>query len=172
LGLTQENRPNFLVYLPQTNAKTVEFSLYDEKMNGIYQVSVPVPNQAGLVNIRLPDNAPALVKDKPYYWSFALVCNAADRTEDWVVGGWIEYTEPNANVQKQLDQVAGIEDVSIYAKNGFWYDAVTKLVELQQATPNQPQLAKTWIELLQSVGLGAIAKDNQGNPSTRVVNLL
>jgi hypothetical protein len=145
-----------LVYIPQTTAQTAEFSLFDEQMNGIYQVSIPVV-KAGLVSISLPDAAPALAKDKPYYWTVALACNPSDRTEDWVVGGWIERAEPNDNLKQQLASVAAIEKVSVYAKQGFWYDAVTTLVELQRTEPNNLKLTTTWAELLKSVGLDAIA---------------
>ncbi|AFZ21761.1 DUF928 domain-containing protein [Allocoleopsis franciscana] len=152
LGLTQSDRPNFFVYIPQTTAQTAEFSLFDERMNGIYQVSVPV-SQAGLVSISLLDTAPSLVKDKPYYWTVALVCNPSDRTDDWVVGGWIERAEPSATLKQQLANATAVERVSIYAKQGFWYEALNTLVELQRTQPNHPVIATSWAELMKSVGL-------------------
>lgn len=155
LGLTQAERPTFLVYMPQTTAQTVEFSLFDEQMNGIYQMSVPV-SKAGLVSIRLPDTAPPLAQDKPYYWTIALACNASDRTEDWVVGGWVEHAEPSATLKQQLANVTAIERVSLYAKQGFWYDALNTLVELQRTQPNNPAAAAAWTQLMKSVGLDAI----------------
>jgi hypothetical protein len=155
LGLTQSARPNFFVYIPQTTAQTAEFSLFDEQMNGIYQASVPV-TKAGLVSISLLDTAPSLVKDKPYYWTVALVCNPSDRTEDWVVGGWIERAEPSATLKQQLANVTAVERVSLYAKQGFWYEALNTLVELQRTQPNHPVVATTWAELMKSVGLEVI----------------
>jgi hypothetical protein len=154
LGLTQSDRPNFFVYIPQTTAQTAEFSLFDEQMNGIYQMSVPV-SKAGLVSIRLPDTAPSLAKDKPYYWTVALVCNLSDRTDDWVVGGWIERAEPSATLKQQLANVTAVERVSLYAQQGYWYEALNTLVELQRIQPNHPVIATTWAELMKSVGLEA-----------------
>lgn len=154
LGLTQSDRPNFFVYIPQTTAQTAEFSLFDEQMNGIYQVNVPV-TKAGLVSISLLDTAPSLVKDKPYYWTVALVCNPSDRTDDWVVGGWIERAEPSATLKQQLANVTAVERVSLYAKQGFWYEALNTLVELQRTQPNHPVVATTWAELMKSVELEA-----------------
>lgn len=154
LGLTQSDRPNFFVYIPQTTAQTAEFSLFDEQMNGIYQVSVPV-TKAGLVSISLLDSAPSLVKDKPYYWTVALVCNPSDRTDDWVVGGWIERAEPSATLKQQLANVTAVERVSLYAKQGFWYEALNTLVEFQRTQPNHPVVATTWAELMKSVELEA-----------------
>lgn len=155
LGLTQSDRPNFLVYIPQTTAQTAEFSVFDQQMNGIYQMSVPV-SKAGLVSLRLSDTAPPLAKDKPYYWTVALVCNPSDRTEDWVVGGWIERAEPSAALKQQLANVTAVEQVALYAKQGFWYDALNTLVELQRTQTNHSTVATTWAELMKSVGLDAI----------------
>jgi hypothetical protein len=154
LGLTQSGRPNFLVYIPHTPAQTAEFSLFDEQMNGIYQMSVPV-SKAGLVSIRLPDTAPPLAKDKPYYWTVALACNPSDRTEDWVVGGWIERVEPSVTLKQQLADLTAVEKVSLYAKHGFWYEALNTLVELQRTQPNNPAVATAWVQLMKSVGLDA-----------------
>ncbi|MEW6498122.1 MAG: DUF928 domain-containing protein [Cyanobacteriota bacterium] len=156
LGLTQSERPIFFVYLPQTTAQMGEFSLFDEHMNGIYQVSIPV-SQAGLISIHLPDTVPPLTQDKPYYWTFALACNPSDRTEDGVVGGWIERAQPSDSLKQELANATAVEQASLYAKQGFWYDAIHILVELEQTQPNNPALATTWAELLKSVGLDAIA---------------
>jgi hypothetical protein len=73
------------------------------------------------------------------------------------VGGWVEYAQPSANLKQQLASVVGVEKVSLYAKQGFWYDAITTLVELQRTQPNNPQLIEMQVELLKSGGLEAIA---------------
>jgi hypothetical protein len=63
-----------------------------------------VPKQAGLVGIRLPDTAPALAQDKPYYWTVALACNPSDRTEDLVVGGWIEHAQAECHLKATVSE--------------------------------------------------------------------
>ncbi|MFB2983716.1 DUF928 domain-containing protein [Microseira sp. BLCC-F43] len=168
LGLTQSSRPKFLVYVPQTTAQTMEFSLFDEQMNGVYQMNFPVANRTGLIRIELPENAPSLVKDKPYYWTVALICNPNERTEDMVVGGWIERTELNDSLKQELAKLRGLDRVSFYAKRGFWYDAVNTLVELGQAEPGNLALAASWAEVLKSVGLEAIALTSYQLPVTRL----
>jgi len=156
IGLSQSDRPNLYVYIPATTAQTLEFSLFDQEMNGIYQVSVPV-SQTGLVRIGLPDTAPSLAPDQPYYWTVALVCNPSDRMEDWVVGGWVEHTLENPSSPQALETVTALEKVSLYAQAGFWYDALNLLVELQRSQPNNQAVATSWTELMQSVGLEGIS---------------
>jgi Domain of Unknown Function (DUF928) len=78
VGLTQSDRPNFFVYLPKTTAKAAEFSLFDEKMNGIYQVSLPISDRnTGLMKIPLPKTAPSLTKERSHR---RLGCGRLDRT--------------------------------------------------------------------------------------------
>ncbi len=152
IGLSQSDRPNLLVHLPETTAKKAEFSLFDEHMNGMYQVSVPV-SQVGLISIPLPDTARSLAPDQPYYWTVALACNPDDRTEDQVVGGWVEHTQPSDTLKQQLEKATAIEKVSLYAKEGFWYDALEILVELQHTQPHNPAVADAWTQLTASGGL-------------------
>jgi hypothetical protein len=153
VGLSHDKHPVLFVYVPKTKAKVAEFSLFDEKMNGIYQTNISLADSKGLIAIKLPDSAPSLLKNKPYYWSFALACNPEDRTEDWVVGGWIEYKQLSQNLQNQLSKASVVQRVSIYARNGYWYDAVATMIELQNQEPQNSQLTQTWRELLTSVGL-------------------
>ncbi|MBF2063212.1 MAG: DUF928 domain-containing protein [Calothrix sp. C42_A2020_038] len=159
VGLSHHKRPVLFVYLPKTTAQVAEISLFDAKMNGVYQTNVSVANQEGIIAINLPDSL-SLIKNQPYYWSFALTCNPDDRTEDWVVGGWVEYTKLSQNLQQQLEAATPVERISLYAKNGYWYDAVAAIIELQQKEPKNSQLAQFWTELLTSVGLNIIATAN------------
>lgn len=156
IGLSQSDRPNLYVYIPQTTAQTAEFSLFDEHKNGIYQVSVPV-SQTGLVRMGLPDTAPSLAPDQPYYWTVALVCNPSDRMEDWVVGGWVEHVSKDNPLPEPLENITDLEKVTLYAQEGFWYDALNILVELQRSQPNNPAVANSWTELMESVGLEEIS---------------
>ncbi len=140
VGLSHSQRPKFFVYLPATTAQTAEFSLFDAKMNGIYQINIPIANRVGLINVVLPETAPALVKNQPYHWSLALACNPNDRTEDWVVGGWVEHNELSKKLLLKLASSTPIEQIAYYTKHGFWYDAIAKTVELQNQQPNNPLL--------------------------------
>ena len=58
----------------------------------------------------------------------------------------------------ELEKAAPKDRPSIYANAGLWYDTVTSLVQLREANPNDPQLAEDWTDLLQSIGLDAIAQ--------------
>lgn len=170
VGLSQAQNPTFYVHLPRTTAQIAEFSLFDANLKGVYQVNIPV-NQTGLVKISLPKDAPSLQKNQPYYWSFAVACNPNDRTNDWVVGGWVEHAQPNHILQQQLTKVSGVERISLYAKQGFWYDAIATAMELQHQQTVTPQISQAWTELLESVGLNVIATAKLESPENMLGKL-
>ena len=131
LGLTSQSHPTFWVHLPTTTAKTIEFSLFDRTRKGIYQVSLPTPSSAGLLAIPLPKTEPGLSNDRSYNWTVALVCNPKRRTEDWVMGGWIQRQAPSNRLQQALKQDSNaIDQAKSYLQDNFWYDALTTLLEL------------------------------------------
>lgn len=153
IGLTALGRPKFVIFLPDTIAQTIEISLFDAQMRGVYQTTIAKPNQTGLVNLELPSTAPALEIGKRYYWTVALVCNQQDRTEDWVTGGWIQRSTLPSELAAKLSGKTPLDRVALYAQAGFWYDAFNTLIELQNAPPASQAIAKTWGKLLKSVGL-------------------
>lgn len=53
-GLTVVGRPTFFVYVPQTSAKKVFFSLQDEDTTDHYQTTFLLPNKPGVSSFRLP----------------------------------------------------------------------------------------------------------------------
>ncbi|MEA5575681.1 DUF928 domain-containing protein [Anabaena sp. UHCC 0451] len=148
IGLTKSDRPTVLIQLPPTTAKNLELSLFDQQIQGIYQTVIAVNSASGIMALQMPKTAPALLANKPYYWTVALVCNPSDRTEDLVAGAWIKYVEPSTDLKQQLIKATVVQRINLYAENGFWYEAIKKLVELQQAEPNSPALAQVWQNLL------------------------
>jgi Domain of Unknown Function (DUF928) len=156
LGLTMVDHPQFLIYLPPTKAQKLELSLFDRQQNGIYQTTLPIPKTSGVVSIPLPASAPRLAKTHPYAWSIALICDPRDRTEDWVVTGWIQRADLQPQLRHNLAQASAIERVKLFSEQGFWYEAAAALLELRQQTPNDPQVVAMWQELLKSAGLETI----------------
>jgi Domain of Unknown Function (DUF928) len=152
VGFTKVERPKFWVNLPKSPAKIGEFSLFDAEMRGIYQTNILL-QQHGLLNLQIPSNVAPLSKNKPYYWTFALVCNQRDRTEDIVVGGWVEYRHLHSKSQQKLAKLSTIQQISQNLRQGYWYDAVESFIELQKrsSSPN-PHIALTWNTMSKIMG--------------------
>lgn len=159
LALTVNPRPTFYVYMPQTRAKTAEFLIKDEEDNDVYRTTLPVPQNAGIMGIQLPENGSKtlLESGKNYHWFVALVCKPQDRREDVFVDGWVQRTEPSATLTNELQNAKPEDRAGIYAKAGIWYEAVNALAELRSSRPNDPTTKANWEALLKSVKLDAIA---------------
>lgn len=154
LGLTSQENPAVWVYVPKTTARTLEFSLFTSDRDGVYQVQLPV-SAPGLLKITVPKVA-ALKTGKPYYWTAALICNPQQRTNDWVVAGWIRQQPFSPDLQRQVAAATPEQRVKLYAQADFWYEALNAYLDLQQTQPNTPNLSLLWTDLLKTAGLSAV----------------
>jgi hypothetical protein len=149
-GLTLAEHPTFLVYVPKTSAKNAEFSLRDRAGHGVYRAAIALTNTPDLIRITLPVETKPLEMDQQYTWSFAMICNPADRLSDRFVTGMIQRTQLDPTRLRQLEQSQPGQRVSLYQQNDIWYDALALLFELKYRQPPDPSIIKTWREFLQS----------------------
>jgi hypothetical protein len=155
LHLTVSAHPTFLVYVPQTSAKTVELTLEDRDGKGIYQRTINLTGTPGIVRFSLPASTPELEIGKDYRWLVLMNCQPST-AEDPFAEGLVRRIKPDSSLS-QVDGKKPLEQVSLYAKSGIWYDAVANLAALQKAQPNNPEVTSAWENLLRGVGLDAIA---------------
>ncbi|WP_187329526.1 DUF928 domain-containing protein [Halomicronema hongdechloris] len=178
LGLTTEAYPTFFWYMPRSQARFVEFSLYQANPEGdrqlIYSSTLSVANEAGIASVSLPQHSglPALEIGQDYQWSVAIICNPNNRRGDLRVDGWVHRITPEDDLAAALATANRSEQVGLYASHGVWFDAVGTLAELQMADPEDPELQARWQELLESVGLAVIAEQPFLGAATTPLTLL
>lgn len=156
-GLTTEESPTLWFFNPYnlTNKLPVEFVLEDEQGNNIYRTSfIASGTSPGVVSFRLPSKAVKLEFGKKYRWYFSIGCDAKFPA---LVEGWVQRVAVNSGLKSQLQLATPQQRVALYASNGIWYDAVSRLAELRAANSENTMLLKDWINLLNSVGLQAVA---------------
>ncbi|HLO87108.1 MAG TPA: DUF928 domain-containing protein [Nostocaceae cyanobacterium] len=153
MELTTAAYPTILVDFPQTNAATIEFSLWDDEGNGIYQTNIPLKDKAGIIGIQVPQAAGPLAVGKQYKWSVAMICDSSERQRDVVLEGFVQRVQPSADLASKLQSADPLQKAKIYAENGFWYDTAATLAELRRLNPQDQQITSAWQELLESVGL-------------------
>jgi len=160
VGLTTAAKPTFLVYVPSGKTGSAMFSLKDAENNDVYHTKVEVPQNGGIVAIKIPESAPPLVVGQKYVWSFGIIC-AAETPEDFspvtFVAGEVQRTEASLAMKSQLAEATLLKQAAIYAQNGIWVEAVTTLAQLRQTQPENSRITAEWEQLLSSVGLEAIA---------------
>jgi len=164
-GLTTAAYPRFFWFIPKTRAKVAEFKLVtvDEKTAEdtlVYQTTFSITGTTGVASLTLPNNAtlPPLAIGKDYRWSVAMVCDLNNRNRDIRVDGWIQRTTVEPVLTTQLTKANEVDRVRLYANNGIWFDTIASLAELRCAHPKDVALTTSWVELMKSVKLGAIAE--------------
>jgi hypothetical protein len=159
VGWTTAEYPELFFYVPQTS-RPLEFALNDQKDKAIYKTNMAHNRTPGLVSVNLSNfkGLPPLKSGQPYHWYMSIICDSQDRSADIVVNGWVKRVEPNPALASSLQQTTPSEHVSLYAVNGFWYDALKALNETRQSSPNNLRVADEWADILKSVGLNEISQ--------------
>jgi hypothetical protein len=155
LGLTVSERPTFWFYVPYSsnNRLAVEFSLQDKEGKSLYQQNFPLVGTPGIVSIRLPETVSPLEIGKLYHWRFTVICDPNNRLDDLTVEGGVERSLLTPELKSRLEKETPRERIAIYAENGFWYDALTNLVELRRTKPQDETLQQDWADLWREVRL-------------------
>lgn len=164
LGITTAALPKFLFYLPGADeVRDIEFVLYDEADNLVYDTTVSVSPTAGILTVDLAevDGLPPLQLDQNYHWYFCII--ADDRSEDMVLDGWTRRVELSswlqtqalsADVSQQLGAATPLEQARLlYQEAQLWHDAAVILEELHQANPGDRLITEEWQHLLQTANL-------------------
>ncbi|PMB52896.1 hypothetical protein CEN39_07305 [Fischerella thermalis CCMEE 5201] len=158
-GLTTEAHPQLWFYLPYTKSSgyPAEFVLLDDQTkDSVYNSAIALPTKAGIIKVPVPENAPSLQVGKQYRWFLNIYCDPQNQSTPIYVEGVIVRRNPNQSLVKQLQKAQPLQQVAIYAENGFWYDALTTLGQLRQTNPQNRTLQTQWRDLLAAVGLGEL----------------
>lgn len=158
VGLTFSEHPTFFFYVPKTSATTAEFKLDRGENQQIARIVVPLKDTPGVYRVTLPKTAAPLELDKPYFWAFSIACEQGGGANDPLVRGRVQRVQPSADLTNKLKAGSALDQVSIYASAGIWYEAMTALADLRQTQPNDQKVLTAWETLLGSVDLKSIAK--------------
>jgi hypothetical protein len=150
---TASQTPELYFYLPKTKTTTGEFILKEGEKD-IYQTTFKLPEKSGIVKLQIPPTA-ALKPGSTYQWSFTILCDSDDRSGDQGTQGIIEITAISPSLKKALQQATPLKQAEIYAHYALWPETITKIAQIRTEKPNE------WKELLESVGLEAIATEQQ-----------
>ncbi|MBE9210294.1 DUF928 domain-containing protein [Nostoc sp. LEGE 06077] len=160
LGLTLAERPTFFWFVPQSLVKTAKFILLTDKdENSLYETTLTLPNQSGIISFTLPNTAPELKVGKTYHWYLTIVCNSQDSSTNPWVDGWVERTEAEASLSEDLAKAQPHKLPSLYAEAGIWYEALATSAQLRRTDPKNLRVRMNWWTLLKSVKLTPLASE-------------
>lgn len=160
LGLTLAERPTFFWFVPQSSVKTAKFVLLTDKdEKSVYETTLTLPNQPGVISFTLPNAAPKLTIGKTYHWYLTVVCNSQDSSTNPWVDGWVERTQAEAPLSESLAKARPQKLPSLYAEAGIWYEALATSAQLRRTHPKDLKVRMDWWTLLKSVKLTALASE-------------
>jgi hypothetical protein len=142
---TASDHPTFFWYLSNQQAVPIRFTLIEKipgKPGGKTLVNKELNSKpTGLMHYTLPSSLPGLATDRDYYWTVSLECNP-DRPDSFVIlKFWFKRVPLTA---EQASQVAAAtseqERARVYAKLGYWYDAVSSLSQAYSTEPNNQSI--------------------------------
>ncbi|MBD2297027.1 DUF928 domain-containing protein [Nostoc sp. FACHB-190] len=151
LGLTTVSNPSLFFYVPQTSAPELELVVQNETEQEVYTQKYKPNNRAGIISIRLPINS--LAVNKQYKWTFSVICNPTDKSQNKVVAGVVQRVLPDLQLVKKLQQANRQERAVLYAAAGIWHDALANVAQRRYLFPKNPEIASDWQELLTTPGI-------------------
>lgn len=148
-GLTAEAYPTFWFEIADRmdNATEIEFVLMNEDGEEIYYTSIEGREiNPGIVGIPLPSTVPPLDINQEYKWSVFVYQEELQQNRG--TSGFIQRRNLSPEVVGEIATASSDrERAIIYARNGFWYNALTQLATLQRDGSGDP---KDWKDLLSS----------------------
>ena len=161
VGINASAAPKLFFYVPKIKKqKTLEFVLRNEQDELIYETFLTTEGK-GIMSVEVPADvrSNSLEAAQNYHWYLSMICNSQQRSRDVVVEGWMRQEAIDFATQQELNAANSIEQAELYYEQGFWYDALSILVENQDSSVQQPIIRAKWLELLSSVGLAELASE-------------
>jgi hypothetical protein len=159
LSLTAAAEPTLWFYLPAINpSRQLEFSLFEQSGELIYQTQLQVPDSPGLVSVDLTklSQTPTLKVQENYRWSLAVVCNSQNPSENLWVDGWVQRVEPSPALATESETTPVAAVPQLYLEAGLWHEALSALVASTQSHPEDPAVQRQWTHLLESIHLNQV----------------
>jgi hypothetical protein len=156
-GLTVAERPQFWFSLPRslTTKDAIEFIITDSQGSSVYKTKLnSSTTPQGIVSFAIPESLPPLKIGQSYNWSFSVYCDFQTiEDKPGNVQGTIQRIAVNTQFKNQLANAkTPIQQATIYAKNGIWFDALTTLgVNIRKE--KSKDISSAWTELLQQGNL-------------------
>jgi Domain of Unknown Function (DUF928) len=162
VGLTTQSHPKFMWYNAADSVLPMQLTIVEPGMSEPLWTQELPAGHAGLNEIQLPENIPALVVGRRYRWSLSRLCGMRRSNDTRMERGWIERVAVDP-VKSTFTAKTSIEErANAYAEAGLWYDAIAQAASIPtgdaQATNRMtPQL----LTLLKQGGIKTILQQEQ-----------
>lgn len=128
IGQTTSVYPSFAWFVPQKQAMSVQFSLYEFDSNNepnklVYQRELPALQ--GIQKLSLPQEVSGLKVGKKYLWQVESLCNYNRPSQNFLVRAEMEVVEVPSSLKGALAATSDrTQRTKLFAASGIWYDAL------------------------------------------------
>lgn len=163
IGLTVNVQPVVYLYISSAWPDELTFKLSKEGVaEPVLKSAIDGPIQAGIVQIDLKEYTVELEQDVEYEWFASILPNPKDPSSKIFCSAVIKYVEPSASLTQQLHTTPDQQKCSVYAKEGYFYDAVEHLTGLIQTDGDGLKAQRA--ALCEQVKLSFVAKYDRQAP--------
>jgi Domain of Unknown Function (DUF928) len=152
-GLTIHDQPVLYWYAARSLSVPIDVRLVQHGASSpSLEAQLLPPFDSGWHSIKLADYGIHLQPNVPYQWFVSL----SESGRDLVAGGTIKLVIPQESWSSDLVQTEKRDLPIVFAKNGYWYDALAAVSDLILAEPTNAGLKEQRMELLQEGGLNEV----------------
>ena len=154
---TAAAHPTFTWYVSAETSGPVQFALVEPGVSQPIFIKQFTTQKAGINQLTVPEDAPALLPGRKYRWTVSQICNVMRPSQNAYASGWVEHVAPTA-VQSQAITAAtsAPEKAKAYGESGFWYDALAALAQAYMATPQNQTVKADLMGFLEQGGVTQI----------------
>lgn len=158
--VTLEESPTLWFYIPAQDRAGIqaELVLVDDNAQALSIQTIELPAESGILGIQFDQ---PLAVGKPYQWVFSLLQHPNAPSQNSRVEGSLQRVSPDSTLTAALNAAQSPQArAQVLAQQGIWHDALDAIAQLRIADPNDTAAQQSWVSLLSSVGLDAIAQEN------------
>lgn len=162
-GRTVSSQPTFVWFVPDSEPQEIQFSLYESAPNGKGKLieRVTLQSSPGINKYSLTKEKSTLSVGQKYIWQVVLMCDPNHPSEALVASTEIEVTATPSSLKTQLSQIKDpLKRADLYAKAGFWYDALGEIIE-------EPKHKAYGLKLLSKLSQLETASANNAEPKVK-----
>ena len=159
VAVTAEEQPPLVWYLSKTTSFPMEFTVVEVMgVEPILEVPLSSPTDEGIHILSLAQYDLRLETGKTYQWFVSLIPDPARRSKDIIAGGMLEVERLPENIAEAVKLATPQDATKLFAKAGFWYDAMGVISHGIQANPTDRALHDIRADLLEQVDLNTVAQ--------------
>ena len=157
-GLTTKEQPTLYWYASEPVLSKLELTIINDKdIDPELEQMVAKTSTAGIQSIDLAKTKTRLIAGLEYRWFVSAVADKAQRSNDIVASGTIQRIIPDTELKKSIATADDSALITIYTKEGIWYDAIDSLTQMARKHPENADLHEQHAAILEQVGLQSAA---------------